>query len=67
MKVQDGLFEGVARCTAPQAAPLGDELEDVLDVGVRHHLGRHHQLVPVLLVGQHPTGELDPGEKKEKG
>ena len=65
-KVQDGLFERVARCTAPQAAPLRDELEDVLDVGVRHHLGRHHQLVPVLLVGQHSAGELDPEEKEKR-
>ena len=36
---------------------------DYLNVWVGDHLCCHHQLVPVLLVGQHPSSKFNPCKK----
>ena len=58
------LLKRIVHCISPDAAPVGDESEDVLDVGVGHNLAGHHQLVPVLLVPKHSPGKFNPDMMK---
>ncbi len=43
-----------------------DTSSKYLDMRVGDHLGRHDDFVPVLLIGQHAAGKLDPDWTKKK-